>query len=97
MTCVRRQTLNCPDQAITLKPPVAGSMSAIAMLHKPWSGDVFSLEVNHPIFEVRYSCRKLSTGCSWAARIAGTVPNKSPTSALAAIAMIADVPEIGIR
>ena len=74
-----------------------GILSDIRMLHQPWSEDVFSLEVNNPIFEVRYSCRKLSTGSSWAARMAGTVPNKSPTSALAAIAMIADVPEIGIR
>jgi hypothetical protein len=68
-----------------------------AMLHQPWSEGVASLEVSNPIFEVRYSCRKLSTGCSWAARMAGTVPNKIPTSALAAIAMIADTPEIGIR
>ena len=57
----------------------------------------FAMDANSAIFEARYSCRKLSTGWSWAARIAGNVPNKSPTHTQAVIAIIAEIPEIGIR
>src|SRR5437868_2245966 len=43
-----------------------------------------------------YSYLKLSTGSSFAARAAGTVPNRIPTSDEVTIATIADKPEIGI-
>src|SRR5579864_7554461 len=43
-----------------------------------------------------YSCRKLSTGSSCAARVAGNVPKMTPTSDDTTIAMIADSPEIGM-
>ncbi len=44
-----------------------------------------------------YSYRKLSTGSNCAARMAGRVPNKIPTSDETTIAMIADRPEMGMR
>src|SRR5579863_7781528 len=44
-----------------------------------------------------HSNRKLSTGSSFAARAAGTVPNRMPTIAETTIATIAESPEIGIR
>ena len=42
-----------------------------------------------------YSYRRLSTGSSCAARVAGTVPKTIPTSVETTIATIADHPEIG--
>jgi len=44
-----------------------------------------------------YSYRRLSTGSSWAARVAGTVPKITPTTEDTMIAMMADRPEIGTR
>ena len=44
-----------------------------------------------------YSYLKLSTGSSFAALAAGTVPKSIPTSDDVTIATIADSPEIGIR
>ena len=44
-----------------------------------------------------YSYRRLSTGSSLAARAAGTVPNRIPTSDDTTIATIADRPEMGMR
>lgn len=44
-----------------------------------------------------YSWRKLSTGSSCEARVAGTVPKIMPTIDDTTMAMIADKPEIGMR
>ena len=44
-----------------------------------------------------YSYRRLSTGSSCEARVAGTVPKMIPTIEDTTIAMIADSPEIGMR
>jgi hypothetical protein len=44
-----------------------------------------------------YSNLSDSTGSSCAARVAGSVPNTTPTSVAAAKAMMADNPEIGMR
>ena len=44
-----------------------------------------------------YSYRKLSTGSSCAALVAGIVPKIIPTSDDTMIAMIAESPEIGMR
>jgi hypothetical protein len=44
-----------------------------------------------------HSYRKLSTGSIFAARAAGTVPNKMPTSAETTMATIAESPEMGMR
>ncbi len=44
-----------------------------------------------------YSYLKLSTGSSFDARVAGTVPKIMPTKDETKIATIADKPEIGIR
>jgi hypothetical protein len=44
-----------------------------------------------------YSYRRLSTGSSFAARAAGTVPNRIPTMEETTIATMAESPEIGKR
>ncbi len=44
-----------------------------------------------------HSYRKLSTGSIFAARAAGTVPNRMPTTAETTMATIAESPEMGIR
>jgi hypothetical protein len=46
---------------------------------------------------VTYSCRKLSTGSSCEARVAGMVPKMIPTTDDTTMAMIADKPEMGMR
>ena len=46
---------------------------------------------------VAHSYRRLSTGSSWAALLAGSVPKIIPTSDETPIAMIAERPEIGMR
>src|SRR4029077_5670738 len=44
-----------------------------------------------------YSYRRLSTGSSLAARVAGTVPKRTPTREDTTMATIADSPEMGMR
>src|SRR5438874_13792772 len=44
-----------------------------------------------------HSSRKLSTGSSFAARVAGTVPNRIPTRDETTIATIAESPDTGKR
>lgn|SRR2546421_12432841 len=53
------------------------------------------LRANHQ--HSAYSYLKLSTGSNFAARAAGTVPNRIPTNDETTIATIADNPEIGTR
>jgi len=58
------------------------------------------LSARYSVLGTRYSThsyRKLSTGSSCEARVAGTVPKMIPTTDDTTIAMIADNPEIGRR
>jgi hypothetical protein len=48
-------------------------------------------------FNRNHSYRKLSTGSIFAARAAGTVPNRIPTTAETKMATIAESPEMGMR
>ena len=51
----------------------------------------------HRLYAEFYSYRRLSTGSSCAARVAGTVPKRTPTTDETTIAIIAESPEIGMR
>ena len=68
------------------------SLARLELAHVPW----FLCLCGEEEFGA-YSWRRLSTGSSWAARVAGTVPKSTPTKVETPSAITADQPETGRR
>jgi hypothetical protein len=83
-----RMNVASPVGTISREAKIIDSM----LLDFPGTPKLLNAELNR-----NHSYRKLSTGSIFAARAAGTVPNRMPTTAETTMATIAESPEMGMR